>query len=332
VSATITSEAELIATYLAPLARGCEGAFGLGDDCAYLSPQPGTDLVVTTDAVAAGVHFFADDAPEDIGWKALAVNVSDLAAKAATPRVYQMALSFPEAPTHDFMARLTRGLADAQAAFGIVLCGGDTDRRPGPMTITITAFGEVPTGWRLTRAGASAGDVIFVAGQLGEAALGLKLRRGDEDARAWPLTTPERAELVGRYLRPSPQLAVQPALKMWATAAMDLSDGLAKDLGRLTALTGLGAAIVADRLPLSPAVRRLLGADGWLLDLVLSGGDDYAVLFTTAPGLESEVLLWARSHGVALAPIGQMTTRPGLVLESADGTRRVLAAAGWDHF
>ncbi len=331
-SATIASEAELIATYLAPLARDFVGAFGLADDCAYLSPSPGTDLVVTTDAVAAGVHFFADDAPEDIGWKALAVNVSDLAAKAAIPRAYQMALSFPEAPSHEFMARLTRGLAEAQAAFGIVLCGGDTDRRAGPMTITITAFGEVPAGWRLTRAGASAGDVIYVTGNLGDAALGLKLLRGDEDARAWTLTSPDRALLVGRYLRPSPQLAVEPALRQWATAAMDLSDGLAKDLGRLAAVTGLGAEIAACRLPLSPAVRRLLATDARLLDLVLSGGDDYAVLFTTAPGREADVLEWAGRNGLALARIGQMTSQPGLVLESEDGRLRGLAPGGWDHF
>jgi thiamine-monophosphate kinase len=331
-SATIASEAELIATYLAPLARGCEGAFGLRDDCAYLSPRPGTDLVVTTDAVAAGVHFFPDDAPEYIGWKALAVNVSDLAGKAATPRAYQMALSFPEAPTHRFMARLSRGLAEAQDAFGIVLCGGDTDRRPGPMTITITAIGEVPAGLRLTRVGASAGDLIFVTGSLGAAAFGLRLRRGDEAARAWPLARAERAALVGRYLRPGPQLAFQPALRQWATAAMDLSDGLAKDLGRMATATGLGAEIAASRLPLDPVLRRLLSTDEQLLGLVLSGGDDYEVLFTTAPGEEADVLAWAGANGLDLALIGQMTDRPGLALEVADGSRRVLAAAGWDHF
>jgi len=327
----ISSEEELIRTYLAPLARANEGAFGLRDDCAVYEPRPGSDLILTTDAIAAGVHFFADDRPEDIAWKALAVNVSDLAGKAAAPRVYQMALSFPEAPTHAFMERFASGLAEAQEAFGIVLSGGDCDRRPGPMTVTITAIGEVPAGLRLTRDGGQPGDAIFVTGTLGDAAFGLQLRRGDEAARAWPLSTHERAGLVARYLRPLPRLGLAPLLRRHATAAMDLSDGLAKDLGRLTRAASAGAMIVRGSLPLSEGVRRLVAADETLFDAVLSGGDDYEILFTAPPGSEPDVAAFAQAQGLMTTQIGTLVAGAGLMLTTADG-ERPLAAMGWDHF
>jgi thiamine-monophosphate kinase len=331
VSAKITSEGELIGTYLAPLTRSCEGAYDLRDDCAIFTPSPGRELVITTDAVAAGVHFFPDDAPEDIAWKALAVNVSDLAAKAAGPRVYQMALSFPEAPSHEFMQRFSRGLGDAQDAFGIVLCGGDTDRRPGPMSITITAIGEVDAGFRLTRDGARAGDAIFLTGTLGDAALGLKLRRGDEDARAWPLSSDERAHLVSRYLRPQPRLEAAPLLHRFATAALDLSDGLAKDLGRFAAAASAGAIIDRDRLPLSSAVQGVLSADPELFQCVLSGGDDYELLFTAPADAEPGITELALATGLCVNRIGTMREERGLNVASASG-EKPLQPFGWDHF
>ncbi len=330
-SPAIASEEDLIRTYLAPLARAHEGAYDLRDDCAVLSPKPGMDLVITTDAIAAGVHYFPDDRPEDIAWKALAVNVSDLAAKAARPIVYQMALSFPDAPTHDVMQRFAAGLAEAQAAFGLVLSGGDTDRRPGPASITITAVGEVPAGFRLTRDGARPGDAIFVTGTLGGAACGLKLRRGDEDARAWPLSTAERAELVACYLRPAPRLDAAPLLRTYATAAMDLSDGLAKDLGRLAAAASAGAVVERERLPLAPPVRRLMSLDAATLDRVLSGGDDYEVLFTAPPNCETAICQDAAAAGIAVTRIGTMRSEPGLSLAGAAG-EEPLQPVGWDHF
>jgi thiamine-monophosphate kinase len=142
----IGGEEAIIQTFLAPLAADYPGAFGLRDDCAAMSPQPGMDLVLKTDPIRAGVHFFADDAPADIAWKALAVNVSDLAAKGATPAVYVLALGFPEMPTHAWMAAFATGLRDAQTAFGCHLVGGDTDRAPGPLSIAVTAIGSLPTG------------------------------------------------------------------------------------------------------------------------------------------------------------------------------------------
>jgi thiamine-monophosphate kinase len=328
---TIASEEDLIRTYLAPLARAHAGASDLADDCAIFTPVPGTELIITTDAVAAGVHFFPDDAPEDIAWKALAVNVSDLAAKAAVPRVYQMALSFPDAPTHDFMQRFAAGLAEAQSAFSIVLSGGDTDQRPGPMTITITAVGESPTGIRLTRDRARPGDAIFVTGTLGDAACGLKLRRDDADARGWPLSATEKASLVARYRRPEPRLAAGGLLRSYATAAMDLSDGLAKDLGRLAAAARTGAVVDAARLPVSGPVARLAAAVPATFDLVLSGGDDYEVLFTAAPGNEDAIAAAASVGGLRVTRIGTMSEERGLRLSTPAG-EHPMQSKGWDHF
>jgi thiamine monophosphate kinase len=184
VNQPIDNEEAFIARYLAPLASGCLGTFGLEDDAAVLSLSPGEELVITTDAVAAGVHFCANDAPE-----ALAVNVSDLAAKGARPLVYQMALSFPDIPDHQWMTRFTSGLAGAQKAFEIRLSGGDTDRRPGPLSITITAMGTVPMGKMIRRGGAAPDDVLFVTGTLGDGALGLLVRAGEPRANTWGLDT-----------------------------------------------------------------------------------------------------------------------------------------------
>ncbi len=159
------TEEELIRTVFAPLTQGYPGALGLKDDCALLSPSDGYDLVLTTDAVAAGVHFFADDAAFDIAWKALAVNVSDLAAKGAKPLCYLMAAAFPEAPERDWLMGFATGLRAANDRFGIHLAGGDTDRRPGPLSITITAIGQVPRSELVPRAGARPGDLIYVMGR-----------------------------------------------------------------------------------------------------------------------------------------------------------------------
>src|SRR6185436_18937693 len=244
---------EAIIRVLAPLAQGFAGAFDLRDDCALITPAPGTELVLKVDPVAEGVHFLADDAPEDIAWKALAVNVSDLAAKAARPLGYLLALSFPAAPAADWLSRFAAGLAEAQARFGCHLIGGDTDRRPGPLTVTMTVIGEVEQGRMVRRGTARAGDAVLVSGTLGDAALGLALRKDPALAAAWGLTPAEAEHLRRRYARPEPRLALAGALRDHASAAMDISDGLAKDLARLCTTSGCAARVRFADLPLSAA-------------------------------------------------------------------------------
>lgn len=325
------SEEAFIARYLAPLAAGYLGAFDLMDDAALVSLTAAEELVVTTDAVAAGVHFFPDDAPEDIAWKALAVNVSDLAGKGATPRAYQMALSFPEPPEAQWMERFAAGLAAAQRAFGLSLSGGDTDRRPGPLTVTVTAMGIVPTGRMVRRATAAAGDALYVTGTLGDAALGLFVRANDPKAEAWPLSAGQREYLRNRYLRPAPQTALTPPLLEFASAAMDISDGLLKDLTRLARASAVSAEVSIGALPLSAPARTLLAHDPALIASVVAGGDDYELLVAVPETLSRDFEVAARAVGVAITRIGQLGEGAGVRIEDDQGRPLSFARTGWDH-
>ncbi len=330
--AAAAGEEALIQGYLARLAAEAPGALGLKDDCAILKPQPGRDLVLTTDAVAAGVHFFPDDAPADIGWKALAVNISDLAAKSAEPLCYLMALSFPELPSHAWMSGLVAGLAEAQAAFGCTLLGGDTDRRPGPVSITITAIGAVPSGKLVPRGGARPGDRIYVSGTLGDALLGLKLRQEPVLARSWNVDERAAADLRSRYLRPRPQLGLSSTLREHASAAMDISDGLAKDLGRMADASGVAATVHAGRVPLSQAARQVVGAVPNLLDAVMTGGDDYEILCTVPASAARAFEAAAEAARVAVASIGEIEAGHGCRFLDEAGHVVGFARAGYDHF
>ncbi len=325
-------EDELIETTFAPLASGFAGALGLKDDCAVLSPLPGEDLVLTTDAVAEGVHFFADDAPADVAWKALAVNVSDLTAKGARPVAYLMSLSFPARPERAWLDAFAAGLAEAQAAFGIALAGGDTDRRPGPLSITVTAIGCVPQGRMVRRATAQAGDSLFVSGMLGDSALGLSLRQDASRARGMGLDDAKARALVRRYLRPEPRLALAPHLLSFATAAMDISDGLVKDCGRLARASGLGAELDAARLPLSLPARSALCNRPELLETVLTGGDDYEVLAAVPPNHAEAFRQAAAESGVAVTEIGRLVPGQSVTVTGPDGAVLEVRGAGWDHF
>ncbi len=328
----IQTETELIDTYLAPLARGAAGAFGLKDDAALIETEEGTDLVVTNDPIREGVHFFADDDARDIAFKALAVNVSDLVAKGAEPVGYVMALAFPEPPLAAWMERFALGLKDAQDAFGLQLLGGDTDRSGGPMSISVTAFGAVPREGFVPRSGARAGDHVLVSGTLGDAALGLKLRSGG-DADPLKLSAADRAALIGRYLRPEPRLALIPALRSYATAALDVSDGLVKDLGRLADAAGAGIEVRFADLPVSQATRTALRhAPGTVAEAVLSGGDDYEVLFAVTEGDLPAVLASAGAAGVAVTEIGVLRVGHGVRVAGENGEDMTPAAPGFDHF
>jgi thiamine-monophosphate kinase len=330
----IAGEDSLIRGYFAPLAAGFAGAFGLEDDCAALSPEPGRDIVLKTDAVAEGVHFFATDAPEDIAWKAVAVNVSDLAAKGATPIGYLMSLSFPVPPARAWLERFVAGLREAQERFGMSLIGGDTDRRPNaPVSITVMAIGSVPKGRMVRRGTAQAGDVLYVTGTLGDAALGLRLRTGEIDDKGGAhLAASEREFLLRRYLRPEPRLALVSVLLAFARSAMDLSDGLVKDLGRLCRASGKAAQVEAWLVPLSPPARTLLERRPELALLPLTGGDDYEILVTVAPEAVSSFEAAARGAGVPVTRIGAVCEGGGVTVRDSSGRTIDIASPGYDHF
>ena len=329
---TIQSEAGIVLRYLAPLAAALPGAFGLQDDCGLLTPEPGKELVFKTDPIIAGVHFFADDAPGDIAWKALAVNISDLAAKGAAPLAYLMALALPQAPAHTWMAEFASGLRDAQTAFGCHLLGGDTDRTPGPLTVSITAIGTVPAGRMVRRGTAKAGDLIFVSGSIGDAHLGLRLRRDPSLARQYALPADHAEYLLDCYLRPQPRVHIAQALLDHASAAMDLSDGLIKDLGRMCAASGVAARVRAADVPLSRPAMHILSAGPELFSALVTGGDDYEILAAIAPNQAVNFERAAHANGVDVTCIGQFVEGAGVAIERTNGPPMVFERTGWDHF
>ncbi|CAA2141750.1 thiamine-phosphate kinase [Hyphomicrobium sp. ghe19] len=325
----IQSETDLVQTYLAPLAAGSPGAFGLRDDAALISPEPGTDLVVSSDPVIAGVHFFIDDAPEDVAWKALAVNASDMAAKGARPLAYILTLALPDAPTRAWMTRFSEGLRSAQESFGCRLVGGDTDRTPGPLSIGITIFGAVPAGKFVPRQGAAAGDHVFVTGTIGDAALGLAVRR-DPSAFDRVLSGDERAFVLGRYLRPRPRIALVETLRNHASAALDISDGLMKDLARLAGPSGISLSLAA--VPMSSAVSAALAHDAAFAKTILTGGDDYELLVAVPHASIADFKSGAREAGIEISHLGVLGAGRKFEILDQQGTPIDGRQLGYDHF
>lgn len=329
----LDSEEAIIAELWAPLAAGFPGAFGLADDCAAITPPSGCDLVVTTDAVIAGVHFLDGEDAGAIAWKALAVNVSDLIAKGATPLAYLMSIALPGAPERAWLEAFVGGLRVAQEAFGCHLAGGDTDRTPGLLSVSITAMGTVPSGRMVHRASARPGDVVLVSGEIGDAALGLALRRDPNLAGRWGLDAEKSESLKDRQLRPRPHVALAEVVRNGATAAMDISDGLVKDFTRLCNAAGVSGRIEAARVPLSSAARTVISQGGTTLVELLTGGEDYEVLMTVAADRVSEICAMASSVGVTLTEIGSISgAGQGVHVIDADNRAIDFAATGWDHF
>jgi len=331
-SGELLESEEAIIRHFVPLTAAAAGAFALQDDCALLAPPAGCELVLKTDPIAEGVHFLVGEEPQDVGWKALAVNVSDLAAKGAAPAYYLLALSFPTAPHLSWVQGFAAGLRTAQERFGCHLIGGDTDRRPGPVTIAITLIGTVPQGRMVRRGTARAGDGLFVSGTLGDAALGLALLRDPTRAGAWSLSADMVEHLKHRYRRPQPRLALAGALREHASAAMDLSDGLAKDLARLCRASACGGQVRLADLPLSPSAARSVASDRSQYQAVLAGGDDYEILASVPPQHQTAFQRSAAAAGIAVTRIGSLTLGSGISIEADDGGRLDLARSGWDHF
>jgi thiamine-monophosphate kinase len=295
-----SGEDSLIARYFKPLATD-PGAFNLGDDAAILKAQ-GEDIVVTTDAIVEGVHFLPDDPPDTVARKALRVNLSDLAAKGATPAGFVLTLAL-RAADDAWLTPFARGLGSDAGLFGCPLLGGDTVSTPGPLMISITAFGRVPPGKMVHRSGAKPGDRVVVTGTIGDAALGLDILKGGPAAAALA-DAAAKAMLVGRYRVPQPRNAIADAVRDHAHAAMDVSDGLAGDLAKLCAASGVSAVIDAPSIPLSAAAATLLACGTVGIEAIVSGGDDYEILCAIPENRLEAFERAAELAGVAVTSIG----------------------------
>jgi thiamine-monophosphate kinase len=291
------NEDDLIARYFAPLAG--PAGLGLKDDAALLVPPPGRDLVLTTDALVAGVHFFADDPPAAIARKALRTNLSDLAAKGAAPLGFLLVLALPAGWTEPWLAAFAAGLGEDAQTYHCPLMGGDTVKTPGPLTLSITALGSVAAGGMAARTGVRPGDRLYVSGTIGDAAIGLRLRLGQGPG----LAEPHRLHLLDRYLLPRPRLALAPAMA-FAHGGMDVSDGFVGDLTKMLRVSGVSASIDLARLPLSDAAKAAISADPALFEIAATGGDDYEILAAAPPENAGAFEAAAETAGVGVAFVG----------------------------
>jgi thiamine-monophosphate kinase len=313
-------EFSLIERIQARAADRADVVLGIGDDAALLQVPAGHELVLSTDTLVAGVHFPPETAAADIGWKALAVNLSDLAAMAATPAWVSLALTLPDADA-DWLESFLDGFCELAAEHGVALVGGDTTR--GPLSITIAAHGFVPAGQALRRDGAGANDEIWVTGTLGDAAGALRQWRGGGL---------QSAKLRYRLDRPTPRVAAGLALRELASAAIDLSDGLAGDLGHVLRRSGVGAELELGRLPTSRTLAEHFGEEHLRWPLQLSGGDDYELCFTAPPANAFAIEQAMAACGLRATVIGRITAEPGLRLLAPDGSPFALEAHGHEHF
>jgi thiamine-monophosphate kinase len=321
------SEDELIARIFAPIA-GPDG-LGLRDDAALLRPPPGADLVLTTDALVAGVHFFPDDPPAAIACKALRVNLSDLAAKGARPLGFLLALALPHDWDEVWLKAFAAGLGADASAYDCPLAGGDTVSTPGPLMVSITAYGAVPSGRMRLRSGVKAGDRLYVSGTIGDAAIGLRIRQGHGPE----LPSAEREFLLRRYLKPEPRLLLSKAISVHAHAGMDVSDGFVGDLTKMLAVSGVSARVPIYRLPLSQPARAAIAANPALFAVAATGGDDYEILASVGP--ESAAAFEAEA-----AAAGVLVTRVGEAIEGyspprfigPDGGQVTFARGSYSHF
>ncbi|MBL4758071.1 MAG: thiamine-phosphate kinase [Rhizobiales bacterium] len=316
------NEDTLIARYFAPLATHA-GARGLLDDAALVSVPEGSELVVTLDTLVEGVHFRKTDPADLIARKALRVNLSDLAAKGAKPHSYFLSLGLNKNWSEDWIARFVSGLKSDQEEFGLSLFGGDTTMSPGPLTISITAMGLVDKGKMVARYNARAGDMVFITGTIGDAALGLQVESTHN---------PSDAFLQQRYLLPEPRTGLVDALATYANAAMDISDGLLGDLQKMCLASGVGASIERNKIPLSLAAQEWLLRSQDIWDKILIGGDDYEIL-AAVPGMNvTKFVDAARVAGIDVTWLGQFEKTGGIRL-SENGNQLILPTTmSYSHF
>ena len=321
-------EFQRIDTLIAPLARGHAGAFGLANDGAVLAHAPGNELVLTKDMMAEGVHFLPDDPADQVAQKLLRTNLSDLAAMGAQARGYLLGLALDGRHDDAWIAAFFAGLARDQETFGITLLGGDTIMaEQGVLTLSLTAVGEIAAGASLTRSGAQVGDIVAVSGSIGDAALGLLVRRGGLDA----LDPAARAFLEDRYRLPRPRMALGAGLVGLAHAALDVSDGLLADAGHIARRSGLRIALDWDSVPLSQAAGKALAVDPSMRVTVVTGGDDYELLFTVPQERWQTVMQLSRLCDVVVSRIGRCEEGQGVCIRDASGVDFAPESRGWRH-
>ena len=318
-------EFERIADYFAPLAAGYPGAFNLTDDAALISPDAGLSVIVTTDTIVEGVHYIGDEPADMIARKLLRVSLSDLAGMGAAPHAYTLNIALSrEIPDH-WLASFVSGLRDDQNEFDIHLIGGDSVSTTGPAVLSATLFGLVANGRAVRRGGASVGDGIFVSGTIGDGALGLKVADGSielaDEAAA--------REIAGRYRLPQPRCTLGLRLAEVATAGADVSDGLLADLGHITAASDVGAEIEMDRVPLSSPSREILALHPELRHLVVTGGDDYELVFTSSE--TQAVLDLSLELGLPITLVGRIVGGHGVKVLDFRGDTVPFDELGYRH-
>ncbi len=313
-------EFELIARHFTRPATNA--VLGVGDDCALVDVSNGMDLAVSVDTMVSGTHFFPDVDPETLGHKALAVNLSDMAAMGAMPYWAMLALTLPEVD-HKWLAAFSKGFFDLADEFEVSLIGGDTTR--GPLTLTVTIMGEVPAGAALRRSGARAGNDIWVSGRIGDAALAVAHRHGK-----LKLAKAEYDEAVMRLYEPTPRVSLGQSLRGLATATIDISDGLLSDLGHICALSKVGATVDFGLIPVSPIGLKHLASEAGRTAIV-AGGDDYELCFTAPANARESIADLTEVLNIPLSRIGQIKRGKGVSLH-ADGKPVKIDGRGYDHF
>ncbi len=325
-----SGEDALIARFFKPIATDA-GAFGLIDDAAVLKAL-GEDIVVTTDAIVEGVHYLQGDPAETVARKALRTNLSDLAAKGAIPAGFVLTLAL-RAADGSWLEPFARALGEDARSFACPLLGGDTVSTPGPVTISIAAFGRVPEGKMVRRSGAKPGDRVMVSGTIGDAALGLDILKMGAVAKALSDNPKGGEALIARYRVPQPRNALARAVREYANAAIDVSDGLAGDLAKLCAASGVTAVIDTPAIPTSATATGLLSRGAVGIETLIAGGDDYEILCSVPEAAAGAFAEAARRAGVAVTDIGTIMAGEGLPrFLDREGRELTLSRLSHSHF
>lgn len=320
-------EFNLIAEYFAPLAT-TPGALGLLDDGAVLTIHPDQELITTTDMLISSVHFLENAEPEEIATRLLAVNVSDLAAMGATPMGYLLVTALTAEQDNDWLSRFAQRLKKDQIRFGMVLYGGDTVATPGPLSLTLTAFGTVPKGQALKRSSATIGDQIYVSGTLGDSALGLMALRDELPI----IDAAHRDFLINRFQAPQPRVNLGQSMREIARGVADISDGFVADLNHICEASQVGAKVFADDLPLSDAAKAVIALEPSYLSTILTGGDDYELVFMAPSESQAQIDQLSTSLDIKLSRIGVITEGKEISIFDSNQKSMSLDTMGYKHF